>query len=290
MSTTTRLTLTADALRELPSRLTERDRFIIRVLAEHRVLTTPQVADLGFTHPQFAERRLRQLYFLRVVDRVRPLCWPGSAPYHWLLDDGGAAVVAADRGVTVAELGWNRERVLASIMSSQRLAHLVGTNGFFTALIRTARLSSERCSLDEWWSERRCTQELGTGMAQPDAFGVWQVGASRLAFFLEYDCGTERPASRLAAKLPGYVRLARSTASSGTPPWWLLFSFPGERREASVRRALRSVGVPIATCARGGADPAAAIWRPLDGDGPQARVALSDVAGLAQQANASVAA
>jgi hypothetical protein len=260
----------ADLLRTLPGRLTDRDRYIIRLLGEHTVLTSNQIGDIGFTNQRVAERRMQQLYRLRVVDRVRPIWRPGTAPYHWLLDEAGAVVLAADRGIQVRDLGWNRRRVLDSIMSGQRLAHLVGVNGFFTALIRTARGSDSQQRLAKWWSERRCAAQW-RGVVEPDGFGVWIDGRARVPFLLEFDCGTERPGTRLAAKLPGYARLAAADATR----WWLLFRFPGRQREENMRRALAGAAVPVATTSpAAGETPAGPVWLPLTWPSSARRVTL----------------
>jgi len=277
MTTDVRPIVNADLLRCLPSRLTDRDRYIVRLLGEHTVLTSQQIADIGFTSQRVAERRMEQLYRLRVVDRVRPIWRPGSAPYHWLLDEAGAAVVAAERGAEVSELGWNRRRVLASIMSGQRLAHLVGVNGFFTALIRSARGSGGNQRLAKWWSERRCARHW-RHLVEPDGFGVWVDGSTRLSFLLEYDCGTERPGSRLAAKLPGYARLA--AADSSDLRWWLLFRFPGRQREENMRRALAGAAVPVATAVLvPGETPAGPAWLPLAWPSSARRLTLGELGG-----------
>src|SRR5271170_7035211 len=56
-------------------RLTERDRQLCRLLDDHRVLTTAQVADVGFTGERRARMRLSELYALDVLDRFRPQAW-----------------------------------------------------------------------------------------------------------------------------------------------------------------------------------------------------------------------
>lgn len=259
MTADVRPIVNADLLRALPSRLTDRDRYIVRLLGAHTVLTSAHICDVGFSNQRVAERRMQQLYRLRLVDRVRPIWRPGSSPYHWLLDEAGAAVLAAERGIEVSELSWNRRRVLASVMGGQRLAHLVGVNGFFTALIRSARTSGGQQRLAKWWSERRCIAEWGK-LVEPDGFGVWTDGSQAVTFLLEFDCGTERPGSRLAAKLPGYAKLA----AADTTRWWLLFRFPGPQREANMRRALADAAVPVATAVLApGETPAGPIWLPL---------------------------
>jgi hypothetical protein len=217
-------------------RLTERDRTICRLLDDHRVLTTPQVADVGFTGERRARMRLAELYALDIVDRFRPQSWGSPAPFHWVLGPLGAALVAAETGVDLSDLSWRRT-LAHDLAASQRLAHLVGLNGFFTGLLRSARTR----------------------------YGIWTEHGTALPFLVEYDNGTE-PLDRLAAKLSGYARLA---AAAGHPNW-VLFSFPSPRRERDARRVLDHPGVPVATAWRApGTVADAAIWLPVRADTPQ---------------------
>ncbi len=243
-------------------RVTDRDRAICRLLYEHRVLTTSQVADVGFTGHRRASTRLGELHALAMVDRFRPRYRSASAPYHWVLGPIGAALVAAERGIETADLDW-RKGLLSNLASSQRLAHLVGINGFFTALLRSAR-TRPGCRLEQWWSERRCSREWGE-VVRPDGYGRWVDGLIALPFLLEYDNGTET-LERLAAKLPGYAGLA---AAAGHPNW-VLFTFPSPRREREARRVLAHPTVPVATAALApGEAPDAAHWLPFGSDGPR---------------------
>jgi hypothetical protein len=251
-------------------RLTERDRHLCRLLEDHRVLTTAQVADVGFTGERRARMRLGELYALDVLDRFRPRTGGNPAPFHWVLGPLGAALAAAEAGIDVADLDWRRGLV-HDLAASQRLAHLVGLNGFFTALLRSARIQPGR-SLDEWWSERRCAREWGE-VVRPDGYGVWTEGDTSLPFLLEHDNGTERLA-RLAQKLDGYAKLA---AEAGHPNW-VLFTFPGARREADARRVLARPDVPVATATRSdhpapGFTPDTDVWLPVADRGPRLRLA-----------------
>jgi hypothetical protein len=240
-------------------RLTERDRTICRLLDDHRVLTTPQVADVGFTGERRARMRLAELYALDVLDRFRPQTWGSPTPFHWVLGPLGAALVAAETGADLSDLSWRRT-LAHDLAASQRLAHLVGLNGFFCGLLRSAR-TRPGCALCEWWSERRCAREWGE-VVRPDGYGIWTEHGTALPFLVEYDNGSE-PLDRLAAKLPGYARLA---AAAGHPNW-VLFSFGSPRRERDARRALLHRDVPVATAWRQpGTAPDAAIWLPVDAD------------------------
>ena len=216
---------------------------LCRLLDDHRVLTTAQVADVGFTGERRARMRLAELYALDILDRFRPQSWgkPDSVPLGprpprrrpRRRRDRRRPLRPRRGGATLAH----------DLAASQRLAHLVGLNGFFTGLLRSAR-TRPGCYLDEWWSERRCAREWGE-VVRPDGYGVWTEHGTALPFLLEYDNGTE-PLDRLAAKLAGYARLA---AAAGHPNW-VLFTFPGPRRERDARRVLAHPGVPVATAWR----------------------------------------
>jgi hypothetical protein len=259
-------------LAKLSSCLTSRDRFIVHRLYEHRVLTSTQIRDLAFSGLRWTEQRLEQLYRLRVLERFRPLRATGSAPYHWVLDEGGAAVIAATRGVDIADTGWRRERALL-IGQSQRLAHLVGVNGFFVSLAHAAR-GAAGCHLMAWWSEGRCAADWGD-LVRPDGYGAWQDGDRQVGFLLEYDRGTER-LDRLAGKIRDYERLAHTYPDAAVV---VLFVFPSPAREASARLLLRSPSVMVATTPETGQNPSSTVWLPIR-DGADARVRLIDLGDL----------
>ena len=164
--------------------------------------------------------------------------------------------MAADAGFELDTPAWRRS-LAHDLAASQRLSHLVGANGFFTALLRSAR-RRPGCALEEWWSERRCGREWGA-VVRPDGYGVWREEEVRLPFLLEYDNGTETLA-RLAAKLDGYRDLAKAAGHRN----WVLFSFGSPRREHEASRALAGNGVPVATASRStDSSPDRAVWTPL---------------------------
>jgi hypothetical protein len=225
-------------------RLTGRDRAILDLLAEHRVLTTEHIADAFFGSPTTARHRLTQLHAMRLVQRFAPFVERGSAPYHYVLDQLGAAVVAAERGEEIKRF-WRQDRALV-LSRSQRLAHLMGVNGFFTSLMGEAR-RREGARLALWWSEARCARWC-EGLVKPDGYGEWHEGGQSVRFFLEYDRHTETR-ERLAGKLDGYGRLA-DALEWHTP---VLFVFRSLRRESSARQTLGRCDLPVATTVEGGA-------------------------------------
>jgi len=273
---------------DLSARLTARDRWLLRMLHEHRVLTTAQVTQLAFGTTRAATARLATLYEHRAVDRFRPLAATGSSPLHFVLDEAGAMLLAEEDGITVGELGYRRDRAMA-VALSQRLAHDTGANGVFTSLAAAARASGGRQALECWWGERRCAATWGD-RARPDGYGRWcerqpgQPGVT-VDFFLEYDAGTET-LTRVVAKLAGYAALAARTGIT-TP---VLFWLPSPRREAALHRRLAGPppagtrnaasaaqvpGVPVATAtaAASSEGPAGAAWLPAGRPGPRLRLA-----------------
>src|SRR6266545_4699766 len=135
--------------------------------------------------------RLVELARLQIVDRFRPLTQvgTGSAPYHYVLGQAGAAVLAAEQGIDLAALGYRRDQALAVAHTGRLLAQLVGVNGFFAALAQAARRRPD-AKLVCFWPAARCAEPAG-----------------EVDFFLEHDPG-DTPAERLAGKLAGYHDLA----------------------------------------------------------------------------------
>jgi len=248
------------------ARLTDRDRALCRLLAEHRVLTTGQITELTFTSPTTAQHRLVVLHRLGVLARFRRYRPAGSEPWHYLLDVVGARLVAAEAGVDPPSPAVLRARTLA-LAASSHLDHRVGVNGFFTSLAGYARRSGGTAALEAWWSERRTVGEYGD-FVRPDGYGVWREDGRRVAFFLEHDTGTET-LTRVVAKLAGYTDLADTDTDVGGHPTVLLFWLPGPRREAALRRALGVPTIPIATASPTLGGPAGPVWLPLGSDGPR---------------------
>lgn len=254
----------------LSTRLTPRDRWIISMLWEHRVLTSEQITSVAFPSYRSGRQRLRELHLWGVIDRFQPFKPTGSAPMHYVLAPAGAAVLASQHGFEVKDLGYRHDRAIG-IAHSLRLAHTVGVNEWFVSLIAEAQRGGA-FTVDAWWSETRCARLFGD-LARPDGYGRLGRDGAHAEFFLEYDLGTE-PLTKVVAKLGGYCALADSTAISTS----LLFWFPTARREANARKQLLVVwrgldnpdAVPIATAAANLLElddepsPASAVWLPLN--------------------------
>jgi hypothetical protein len=249
----------------LASRLTARDRLVLHALWDHHVLTTGQVAQLAYPNIDRARRSMLRLAELGAVERFRPLLPPGAgtAPLHHTIGQAGAHVIAADHGVPFADLGYRRDRVLAWALSRQ-LGHLLGVNGFFTALVAAAR-NHPAAELATWWPERQCAKTWAPYI-RPDGFGRWREGGEHgvgVDFFLEYDTGTERPLKKVADKLTGYARLA--AADGFTTPVLIWTSSP--HREANLHTTIGTPPIPVFTATADAITdrqmgPAGPIWLP----------------------------
>ncbi len=242
-------------------RLTNRDRFLCRILWEHRVLATEQVVDLCFNHLVTAQHRLVALYRLGVLDRFRPLRPTGTESWRYTLGPMGAALVAAERGIEAPRPSVLRDRVVA-LAAGQRTAHTLGVNGFFCALHKAAR-ERPGAEVGSWLSERRCAAEWGE-LVRPDAYGIWEENGRRVEFFVEHDTGSE-PLVRVAGKLAGYRDLAEADGAARPVLFWLVQ--PG--REPALRKALGATALPVATAVAGTDNPADAIWLAVGEEAPR---------------------
>ncbi|MEO3798327.1 replication-relaxation family protein [Nonomuraea sp. B10E15] len=274
--------VTPNVVAGLAERLTPRDAEILDAVWEHRVLTTDQLTAIFFPSIHRARHRLLALHELRALDRFRPWAPTGSRPWHWILGTTGAHHLAAQRGITPAELRYRPDSASAIALSS-RLNHQVGVNEFFAQLHATARHRADGSAVTEWWPERRCAALWGD-LARPDAFGRWTEPSptgqpDTIDFFLEHDTGTEA-LSRVLAKLDGYTALAEATGIT-TP---VLFWLPSAAREANLRKLLTSSDVPTATAVHTPATapdgPAGPVWLPAGSTGPRRPlIALRDAWG-----------
>lgn len=272
-------------LAALAGRLTPQDRALCRLLAEHQVLAVDHAADLLYGSAHTARHRLLALHQLRVVDRFRPLVplGAGSAPYHYVLGEAGATVLAAELGVEVHQLGYRRDHALA-VAHSPTLPWLLAVNGFFAALAAAAHAQPD-AGLLAWWPARRCTQQWGE-LVQPDAYGRWRHAGVEIDFFLEIpqpppglsdpitldggqprnpDAAGDGWVQRLAGKLGGYAQLTDGTQIPTPVLVWL----PTQQLEAEARAGLPSLPMPVLTAHHTPAGPAGPSWRPLGTLGPR---------------------
>lgn len=254
-------------IHQVSERVTRRDKSICLDSFEHRFLTTHHAHRLHFTSHARARDRLRKLYDMRVLERFRPQADTGSHPFHYVLDDIGVAIVAAQLGADPKELRYDKHKAL-SLVYSPRLAHMTEVNDFFTVLANKNNSSPAR--LTAWMSERACAARW-KGLVYPDGCGVIKTFEGTLSFFVELDGGTES-GPRLTDKLYAYAEMA------GMPdcPSALLFCFPTRERESSARKSLHDCGIKIASAVLADhiADLHGDNWLPL---GAARRVSLIEL-------------
>ncbi|SCF17474.1 Replication-relaxation [Micromonospora matsumotoense] len=276
-----------DPVLRVQSQLTARDRVLLGWLYDHGVLTSFQIAHALFPSLDFCQRRLRTLYRLRLVARFRPLrADGGSYPYHYVIDQLGAEVVAAGRDERPPRRDHARvER--RRWTSSRTLEHRLGVNGFFTDLAGYARTHAD-VRLGEWLSEAACRRSgvftrpedpalvrAYQPRVRPDGYGLWVSGRTLVPFFVEYDTGGE-PLSVLTGKLVGY----REWFAAMGRVWPVLFWLHSAARERNLRRMWAETPplVPVATGARdhaitAGLCPAEAVWAVAGGGGQRSTLA-----------------
>jgi hypothetical protein len=257
------------------SHLTDRDHILLGWLADHGVLTSFQIAHALFPSRDFAQERLRKLTNLKVLARFRPQKPDGgSYPYHYVLDQLGVDVVAAQRGDEMPRRDQARLRRW-HLTNRANLPHLLGVNQFFIDLAGHARTHPE-AGLNRWWPASRCQQagafrEPGEdnvmvlaykAKVRPDGHGIWTEHDRQVSFFVEFDNNT-MPLRRLVDKIDGYEALARTYQRA----WPVLFSLHSAARERHLHEELSEAGAlyPVATTARDDAAqaarcPAEAVW------------------------------
>ncbi|MEC3974343.1 replication-relaxation family protein [Amycolatopsis sp. H20-H5] len=255
--------------------LTARDRWLVRMLFEHKVFTTHQIVDLAFPTRRAANLRLLNLHKWGVLHRFQPHRDLGSHPMHYVLDTAGATVLAHEDGIEPKTMNYSRDREVGRAYSLQ-LAHTVGCNSLLTTLVHHSRQPNTTGTLTAWWSAARCGRHWGD-IITPDGYGRWREAGRDVEWFIEFDFGTEQ-LSRLAAKLIRYEQLASATGITTPILLWL----PTPEREATVRQVLAKTlqsldhprRVPVATT------NAAAATNPVDMTEPRwRRIGDADSAG-----------
>ena len=256
-------------IQRVSSSVTERDQLICLDLHEHRVLTTEQLYELHFPSIQRARARLTQLYELGVIWRTRPHTRLGSLPWHYVLDEMGALIVAEYLGIDPRELGYRSDQK-RRLIDNQRLRHTRATNGFFTRMIFATRSTNGSLHVAEWHGEAWCARRWQLYL-RPDGYARVEGSAGSLELLLELDLGTEN-LGRLSDKMERYRVLARAA----TAPDVVLFCFPSGAREVSARRVLGGTPMPVATATldRHLSDPLGPNWLVVTGD---RRVRLRDL-------------
>jgi hypothetical protein len=262
----------------LLTRLTPRDHTLLRLLAEHRVLTTEHITNLLFPNQDRAQRRLVTLYRFGALDRFRsPRDDSGTlTSYRYTLGPAGAVMIAATRGTKPPHPSTLTAQ-LTRLATHPGLGHLLGVHDLLTALAAYARTHRDH-QLAVWWGERHAADACGH-LIRPDALALWRHPKGEIVLAVEHDTGSET-LHRVAAKLTGYHDLAAAGGpqieQSTTRGFTVAFHLSNLAREARLRPLLTAQladtaatgGVPI-TVATSTTDytqelgPAGEVWLPL---------------------------
>jgi hypothetical protein len=150
------------------------------------------------------------------------------------------------------------------LIQSPKTNHLLGVNSFFTDLAGYAR-RHPGTKLQRWWPESRTANSpsavLATGpRVRPDGHGIFVEEGRTVAFFLEYDTGTE-PIRTLVDKLDGYAALGQQ--GTYCP---VLFYLHSHTREQNLHERIGTchnafVATAVRSAAAGPeASPADRVW------------------------------
>jgi hypothetical protein len=251
----------ADAI-DTGRHLTDRDRLLLGLLAQHRVLTTEQITRVAFTSPITAQHRLTRLTARGVLARFRRCLPYGSQSWRYTLGMLGMMMQAARAGRPIPRPSRITETIL-SLAESPKLDHLLGINDFFTRLYHNAN-QHEECALAEWWSERKIAKTVGE-IVRPDGYGQWREVGQSVSFFVEYDNGTET-LERLVGKFEGYRNLVMADINHP-----ILFIFVTVARQNNFHRLASGryhelAGLSVASTALTDLDqdsPAGPVWLPV---------------------------
>ena len=201
-------------------RLTPRDIALIQAVYRYRVLRRDQAQRLLFPSKNTANQRLKRLHEHGYLARRRlPVEYgQGSAQALYMLATRGATLVAEERGLDLAEIGWRR---CHNRVSSPFLEH--------TLMINDVRLAVELASREQQWAIEtwlpeeelkarpdRVPIETEAGQRRrltliPDAYFRLVQGSKRASFFLEADRATETN-GRWAQKAQAYLAYVQSGA------------------------------------------------------------------------------
>jgi hypothetical protein len=188
---------------------------VLGLVARHPLLEQQQLAAVLDTSTARVRQLVRQLSAVGWIRSLHPLCKPDSLQP---LQTGSRRLVlveltragrreAARRLLLPSNVAGRHHGVLGTGSDKRymrQLAHTLGANAVFVALVVAARRLRKRGfddALEEWRSASACAR----GRFRPDGYGCYRRGGSLFGFFVEFDRGTEKP-REYAAKLETYYR------------------------------------------------------------------------------------
>jgi len=196
--------------------LQPRDREIIRIIAQHRLIASNDICLLVGSSEQGILRRLQKLFHHGFVDRPRVQRHFGNAPLVYALGQRGADVLAEEAG-RKPSADWSEKN---RSLQAPYLDHALMISHFQTAL-RHACASCGTVQVERWYGDgflrdRIWVEDDGRRVrvpVAPDAFCILRVldgrTGERIHAFLEADRSTMET-RRFLAKMRGYIEYRRS--------------------------------------------------------------------------------
>lgn len=235
-----------------PMLLTERDRQIVEMVYQCRVLRQDQIHGLFFGASKAAsQRRLALLYHHGFLTRLFLTVRASYllSPALYMLDKRGAELLRSERGYD--DITWTSKTL---DVGQQFLEHTLAINDVRVAITLACR--SAGYALVEWRSEADLKGKYDrVGIQQrdgsketlsliPDSFFVIQTPRGKAPFFLEMDRGTETT-SRFQTKIRAYQAYVQSGMYEqryGYKSVRILTVVLSEKRLESLKNVTEAVG------------------------------------------------
>ncbi len=211
--------------------LGERELALLVALAEHKILSTDQIAALFYDSVRRAQQILSELRSDELIETFR---WRTRArePDRHYLTSRGATLTARPLGCRVAALGALPR---SPAHARSLMPHRSGVNAFFCGLVAVT-LERPGFGLAVWGDEHRVRTPYGE--VQPDGFGRLLHPGGVTDFYFEYDLATEHR-DALVGKFTNYLRVASHWEHPDDRPFpSVLFVVPGDDRELDLLRFL----------------------------------------------------
>lgn len=196
---------------------------ILGSLAQHRVLSTPQVRAIHLpTHsPRTAQRMMARLERRGLVTFATVPGVPGAPRRLWYLTESGGAAAREAGMIDGLPMLLSGEQVTGPLQ-----AHTHAVNDVGIAYLDAARRRGDEFSPTSWRHEVGHSINAGRGRARRSVIADAVLTYVRLTAeevvveqrFLELDRAT-LSIDRLAAELSRYARLYKGTGSNGDAVW-----------------------------------------------------------------------
>lgn len=240
-------------------RLTKRDIQIVQTVSTYRLLSSAQIEALVFPsdtprgRQSSCQRRLQLLYHHGHLDRLPMpvILGEGRFPHVYVLDQAGAALVAATQGVDLTTVAWRPHH---NLLESPFIFHTLAIND--VRVVITLLVQANHFELVEWIDEagfRAAKDKVPFRMRgvqvvrnYPDGyFGLTLPRSTQPAhFFLEVDQGT-MSLTRWKEKVQAYIEFRARGLSEhhyGTRNFRVLTVTTSSQRLTNLKRASEQAG------------------------------------------------